>query len=422
MGQEECAVLAAGLALISVCLVAAVASLWSRLARVSAARLEAERDLRRALTHAERSLAHTQAEHDFLLGFLREFPHLTRELHSTTNPREIPGLLLNMLTRVLAPEAAVVLVRRQSSESEPLRHTSLVVAATTKGARASLGVCVPAEEGEVAAILEGQRVQTREELRASGLVLRPAGAAWAGLGLDLLAPLVFGEHTLGLIGLKRPARSSDGAKAVLRFVSQAAAQVLHDALAYSQMKTTADLDGLTGVYNKRHMTRALSEAILDAQQRLASLSVFLFDIDHFKSYNDLNGHVAGDQLLRELAQLVRDNVRKADVFGRFGGEEFLLVLPDTAVGPALVVAEKLRGLIADHAFAFRDRQPLGMLSVSGGVAEYPADALEGARLLEAADTALYSAKRHGRNRVLAAERHYFSEEPGEGTPGPGTGG
>lgn len=409
MGLSVAVVLAVGLLAVAVGLIAAVARLSGKLALAEARTQEADRQA----SLLRRATAQTQAEHDFLLRFLREFPHLTRELHSTMKPREIPGLLLNAVMRVLEPEGAAVLLRRQRSESEPERQSRLVVAAATKGTRATLGLEVPGDAPEVAAILEGQRVLTREELRAASLTKRSPSAAWAGLEIDLLAPLVFGEQTLGLIGLTRPGRSSEEAKAALRFIAQTGAQALHNALAYSQMKTTADLDGLTGVFNKGHMTRALSDAILDAQQRLAPLSVFLFDVDNFKNYNDVNGHVAGDQLLRELALLMRDNVRKADVFGRFGGEEFLLVLPDTPIGPALVVAEKLRALVADHGFAFRDRQPLGLVSVSGGIAEYPADALDGVRLLAAADQALYVAKRHGRNRVLAAERRYFGEEPAQ---------
>jgi diguanylate cyclase (GGDEF)-like protein len=143
------------------------------------------------------------------------------------------------------------------------------------------------------------------------------------------------------------------------------------------------------------------------------LSVFLFDVDNFKNYNDLNGHVAGDHLLQMLARLVGENTRKTDVFGRFGGEEFLLVLPNTPLPHALTVAEKVRAAIASHALPFAERQPLGCISVSGGVAQYPIDALDSARLLHAADGALYEAKRQGRNRVLRATCEYLSEGESE---------
>ena len=180
------------------------------------------------------------------------------------------------------------------------------------------------------------------------------------------------------------------------------------------MKTTAEMDGLTRIYNKKHLEQTLNEFIYRAacaayDQRAAggatpgqALSVFLFDIDNFKNYNDTNGHLAGDKLLQELAGLVNEAVRKDDIFGRFGGEEFLLIMPHTVSSQALAAAEKIRALLAAHPFAFADKQPLKMISISGGVAEYPLHGLDKDSLLHAADDALYEAKRAGRNRVLPA--------------------
>jgi diguanylate cyclase (GGDEF)-like protein len=225
---------------------------------------------------------------------------------------------------------------------------------------------------------------------------------------------VFDQDTLGVIVVARPRRSGDP-KAALRLVAQTGAQALHTAAQLSRMKTTAEMDGLTRIYNKKHMEQSLNEFVYRAacaayDQRAAgqaqpaqSLSVFLFDIDNFKHYNDTNGHLAGDKLLQQLAGLVSDAVRKDDVFGRFGGEEFLLVLPHTSATQAMAAAEKIRTLLANHPFPFADKQPLGSMSISGGVAEYPRHGLDAAGLLHAADEALYEAKRSGRNRVLPAK-------------------
>jgi diguanylate cyclase (GGDEF)-like protein len=188
------------------------------------------------------------------------------------------------------------------------------------------------------------------------------------------------------------------------------------------MKTTAEMDGLTRVYNKKHLEQRLSDVIYQAAcaaydrrggepHQAPSIAVFLFDIDHFKNYNDTNGHLAGDRLLQELSRLVNESVRKGDVFGRFGGEEFLLIQPDTDALSALAAAEKLRLLVASHAFAFAEKQPLGCLSVSGGVAEYPRHGVDAAGILLAADEALYRAKRGGRNRVLLAANPEGATDP-----------
>jgi diguanylate cyclase (GGDEF)-like protein len=174
------------------------------------------------------------------------------------------------------------------------------------------------------------------------------------------------------------------------------------------------MDGLTRVYNKRHMEQQLFEVIYrtacaayDHRDRSSSdpseaLSIFLFDIDNFKHYNDTNGHLPGDKLLQELARVVQDAIRKDDILGRFGGEEFLLILPNTSLAQAMGAANKVREAIAARKFPFAERQPLGMISVSGGVAEYPQDGVDTAALLRAADAALFEAKAQGRNRVVAA--------------------
>jgi diguanylate cyclase (GGDEF)-like protein len=230
---------------------------------------------------------------------------------------------------------------------------------------------------------------------------------------DLIAPVVFDQNTLGVIVVYGPRKAGDP-KAALGLVAQTGAQVLHTAAQVSRMKTTAELDGLTRIYNKKHMEQQLGDFVYRAacaaydQRGIGrpspppELSVFLFDVDNFKHYNDTNGHLAGDRLLQELASLVHQAVRKEDVFGRFGGEEFLLVMPHTSAAQALAAAEKIRRAISEHPFESGERQPLGRLSVSGGVASYPYDGLDAATLLAAADAALYEAKRLGRDRVLPA--------------------
>jgi diguanylate cyclase (GGDEF)-like protein len=145
------------------------------------------------------------------------------------------------------------------------------------------------------------------------------------------------------------------------------------------------------------------------------LSVFLFDIDNFKNYNDTNGHSAGDELLRQLARVLEDNTRRTNILGRVGGEEFLIIYPDTEKSQALKAAEILRSKVANHEFPFAKEQPLGILSISGGVASYPEDSLDSADLLRRADQALYRAKGAGRNRVLAVEQNYIGEEAIEPT-------
>jgi diguanylate cyclase (GGDEF)-like protein len=373
--------------------------------------------LQRDVTALQRVNSQLQEDQEFLAGFLREFLHVTQGLHSGIKERQIPSVILSMVLRSLGPQGAIVLLRRLRAETDPAREDRLVVAAVHGASSIALGTEVIVGHGELGFAAEVQQVMNRQDLDAvpasERLGLKQENPS--GLEVDLVAPMVFGRETLGLIALSGCRRTSESAKAVLRLIAQTGAQAIQNATAYSQMKTRADLDGLTKVFNKKHMSNTLAECILDAQKRLTGLSVFLMDIDNFKNYNDVNGHGAGDRLLQQLARLVQDNIRKDDIFGRFGGEEFLLILPGANLGRAMAVAYKVRAAIAAHHFPFAERQPLGMLSISGGVAEYPDDALDSARLLHAADEALYLAKERGRNRVLAAERQYL----GDGGPAVG---
>ena len=358
---------------------------------------------------------------DFLTGFTSDFPRLAAELYSGPKERQIPQLLIQLVVRSLGPTHAVVLVKRRPGSGG---SDDLVVAAVTDGGPVEAGDSLPAQKGRLRFVAESQQVMSSADFEREATISgERLESELPGLELELMAPVVHGQETLGVIAASAPQRTSGDARPALRLIAQTGAQSLHTAAAYSRMRVSAETDGLTRVYNKRHVTRALADLVYKtaclAYDRRQSgdasppaLSVFLFDIDHFKAYNDGNGHVAGDRLLQELAGLVERRIRRDDIFGRFGGEEFLLVMPDTAREQALAAANKLREAIARQEFPFFDTQPLGHLSISGGVASYPSNGSDAEALIRAADAALYEAKGSGRNRVLAAMGEYRSE------PGP----
>jgi diguanylate cyclase (GGDEF)-like protein len=402
-----------GLAITSGLLVPLLLRLRSAVGEARAAKASAGQ----GVSQLKKTSAVLEEDLRFLTQFLKDYPRLARELYSGLTERQIPGTLLTIIQKSLDPQQVAVLVKRAEGKGEKSRPPRLVVAAAyPDGAAVKVGTEVPLETGEIGFAAESQIDVNRQDLQSDTVQSRiKPGPGLPGMPPpDLIAPLVFDQETLGVIVVAKPRKSGDP-KAALRLVAQTGAQVLHTANQVSRMKITAEMDGLTRIYNKKHMEQALNELVYRAacsayDQRSAgqaqpgqSLSVFLFDIDNFKNYNDTNGHLAGDKLLQELAGLVNDAVRKDDIFGRFGGEEFLLVLPHTNASQAAAAAEKIRNLLANHPFPFRERQPLGRLSVSGGVAEYPHHGLDAAGLLHAADEALYEAKRAGRNKVLTAK-------------------
>jgi diguanylate cyclase (GGDEF)-like protein len=174
--------------------------------------------------------------------------------------------------------------------------------------------------------------------------------------------------------------------------------------ANSRLAQLAVTDGLTGLYNHRHFHERLALEVERSQRNGLPLSLFMIDVDHFKSYNDHHGHPAGDEVLRQLARLLGDGRRANDVVARYGGEEFAIVLVDTAKFAAAKLAERLRERVAEHAFPESDSQPEGRLTISIGVATCPDDATDPEGLVRAADSALYAAKHAGRDRVVLATR------------------
>lgn len=181
--------------------------------------------------------------------------------------------------------------------------------------------------------------------------------------------------------------------------------------ANAELEKLALRDGLTGLYNHRFFQDAMTQEMSRAARYGNPLALIFIDVDHFKNYNDLCGHPAGDALLKDLGRLLtatqdapefRFRGRLSDIVSRYGGEEFCIILPMTDAPGALVRAERVREMVAQHPFARREVQPNGIISVSIGVASYPRDALDKAGLIQAADDAMLAAKRSGRNRVLTA--------------------
>jgi len=157
------------------------------------------------------------------------------------------------------------------------------------------------------------------------------------------------------------------------------------------------VDGLTQLFNRRYFNETLEREINRCKRYDRPLSLLIFDVDHFKRVNDALGHVAGDALLRQLANVVRPRVRREDILARVGGEEFAVILPEIGIAGARVTGEKIREVVEASPFAFEDRTM--PCTVSVGAAELGADDAP-KELYARADAALYQAKSGGRNRVV----------------------
>ncbi len=173
---------------------------------------------------------------------------------------------------------------------------------------------------------------------------------------------------------------------------------LHDAVA--ELERIATTDALTGVFNRRRFGEVLDLEARRAKRRKIPFSLVMIDVDHFKHYNDTNGHQAGDRALQDLASTLGHELRATDVLARYGGEEFVALLLDTPKEGAVQVAETLRTAVVETDFECGATQPGGRVTGSFGVATFPDDAADAHTLIECADKALYLAKAAGRNRVI----------------------
>ncbi len=217
---------------------------------------------------------------------------------------------------------------------------------------------------------------------------------------EMCVPLIFLGEKLGVIALDSAQRDAFVAEDVqpLEAVADICAAAIQNANYFERVKQLAYIDGLTGIYNRRCFEMRIGEELERASRFQSRMAVIMIDIDHFKKLNDDFGHLIGDDVLRGVAAILRQQLRKLDVVCRFGGEEFAIVLPETSGENAAAVAEKLRRHFENHRFPGVPRP----VTISCGVADYPSQGATRDEVMAASDAALFIAKRTGRNRVVSA--------------------
>lgn len=228
---------------------------------------------------------------------------------------------------------------------------------------------------------------------------------------EMAVPIVASQELLGVLAVS--ARNSHNFDATdvttLEAIADYAATALQNAHAHVLLAREATTDALTGLRNHRGLIERMDTETERAERFGHALSLLYFDIDRFKDINDTYGHEAGDAVLQQLTQLAQSTLRSIDTLGRYGGEEFVVLLPETDAEAALQAADRLRRAVKQHVFTVDAGVEL-RTTVSVGVATYPADGATRRTLLRSADAALYRAKRLGRNQVRTAIRPEVSAD------------
>jgi len=210
----------------------------------------------------------------------------------------------------------------------------------------------------------------------------------------MASPIIFDGRVIGVLSIEDLSVSELEKFSIL--TAQFALEMRRIIL-YEKVEEMAITDGLTKAFAKRHITERLIEEFERSERHKFNLAFLMVDIDYFKNYNDTYGHLVGDVVLKEIVALLKANTREVDLVGRFGGEEFCVILPETEKVQATIVAERIRSVIEKHHFKAYDEST--NVRVSIGIAVYPEDANDVNALIENSDTALYAAKKEGRNKV-----------------------
>ena len=296
--------------------------------------------------------------------------------------------------------------------SKHLLSADVVAFVAEQGGQFTLEGVVGCEEGEITVDCCGY--YTRCPVRASFRDRRQARTGDhacamfpATMRSQLSLPFLLDERTtLSLLAAAaQPGIFDDLSPLVLETLVGHVQTSLSAAQKYDRIRREVVTDPLTNLYNRRFFEKRAAEEITRSLRHQQPVTLLMLDVDHFKEVNDTYGHQTGDKVLQSIAQHLRDSIRQSDICGRFGGEEFVLILPATPGRNAVFLADRLRRGLSQILYTGLGIPQDVAVTVSGGVATCPRDATTWDDLLRRADVALYEAKSQGRNRIVQAEIH-----------------
>ena len=361
----------------------------------------------RRLTETEKLLSEAQAGNEALSTFLVVLPDVARRLSTHVSKRSIPPLLASTLEHLFDPGLIMIYLTGANGELV-LVHGKGLPEGVARGQRLRFG------EGQIGLAATHQMAMDRDDFHSDSM-FRRSQIDETGLTLDLIAPMVYERRTLGVLCVGAAAKSHRDDKKMIKLVADLGSLSLNNHEMIQSLENVANRDSLTSLCTKRVLSMRLGELIHSAGQTHSPLSVIMLDIDHFKRYNDTFGHLAGDEILKTVARILRSQLRSDDIPTRYGGEEFAVVLPGTSKEDALRIAEKIRRAVELHPFpqGVGSSASPGTVTLSGGVAALFVDGTSSQEILGAADQALYVAKQQGRNRIVEHVSKDLSDDSGE---------
>jgi diguanylate cyclase (GGDEF)-like protein/putative nucleotidyltransferase with HDIG domain len=272
----------------------------------------------------------------------------------------------------------------------------LIVQAEAGSRRGALGRRIPLSEGLVGQVARtGESATVREESASTPRTVLPESAA------ALALPVVYAEMLLGVLYVEssKPRDFSEEEVQLLQTLADLFAGALHNALTFQKAQEQAITDGLTGVKTHRFLMEALSSEWKRSTRANRPFALVLMDLDRFKFVNDFYGHLEGDVVLQRVGHILEQNCRRSDVVARYGGDEFVILMPETTIEQARQLANKLRGWVASDPL-LRDKN----ITASFGIAGFPVHGSTPQELIQVADSSMYLSKHQGGNSVSSAEQ------------------
>ncbi len=330
---------------------------------------------------------------------IEAFTEIGKVLTSTLDIHEVLRRIMDKVREVLKPANWSLLLVDPAGESLVFEVAEGPGAERLTGERIGLGEGIA---GWVVA--RGQPLLVEDVRKDPRFSSRFDAATLFTTRSILAAPLRYGERNLGVIELVKgpsepPFREDD--LRTLTTIADFAAIALENALNFKKVQELTILDEHTGLFNARHLEKALKNEVLRAKRFERPLSLVFFDLDHFKLVNDRHGHQIGSAVLAEIGTVLRAVLRPVDIPVRYGGDEFVCILPETSKAQALIWARQIQTAIRNHPFPAAGGATL-QVDASFGVASLPEDADDPEALLRQADMAMYRVKASGRGALAAA--------------------
>ena len=308
---------------------------------------------------------------------------------TTLNPDEMLAKIASEIGNSLAYDHIGIAILDYSTKE-------LAIQAEAGARRAALGRRLSLGEGLVGQVARtGQIARVREASNATPKTVLPDSISAIAL------PVVYAEQLLGVLYVESSTASEFGEQEVLllRTLADIFAGALHNAMAFQKAQEQAITDGLTGVKTHRFLMEALSAEWKRSTRANRPFALVLMDLDRFKFVNDFYGHLEGDVVLQRVGRILEEHCRRSDVIARYGGDEFVILMPETTVESARQLTSKLRGLVASDE-VLRDKN----ITASFGIAGFPLHGSTPQELIQVADSSMYLSKHQGGNSVSTAEQ------------------